>query len=145
MQAQEGRLYAQIVNSKVHWLFTQNELADWNNEICPAVDITESSPQPEIGWLYNTEQGTFSAPIIEPTSTPHVESIYMRQCQLQLLADGLLDEVEAAILNMDRAAQIEWKTATTVERSNPLVPAMQQLLGWDEDRVITFFYEASLL
>ncbi len=53
MEAIEGRLYAQIVDNKVHWIFTSDELPEWNNEMCPAVDITDLNPRPEIGWGYD--------------------------------------------------------------------------------------------
>ncbi|NTU68916.1 MAG: hypothetical protein HGB02_08565 [Chlorobiaceae bacterium] len=71
--------------------------------------------------------------------------ISMRQCRLQLLADGFLDDVNSAVATMGAAAQIEWEYASEVERSNPLVPAMQQLLNWNGERVDQFYIEASKL
>lgn len=63
MQAQDGRTYAQIAHGKVHWIFTKAELPEWNNDMCPAVDITDLDPRPEIGWGYD---GTaFTAPVVE--------------------------------------------------------------------------------
>lgn len=52
MIAEEGKIYAQIIWNKVHWIFTKNELPEWNNEQCPAIDITELNPKPEIGDDY---------------------------------------------------------------------------------------------
>jgi hypothetical protein len=60
MIAQQNRIYAQIIWDKVHWIFTKNELPEWNNDMCPAIDITDMTPMPEIGWDY--KDGVFTAP-----------------------------------------------------------------------------------
>ncbi len=80
-------------------------------------------------------------PAVEPIPT----SITMRQTRLQLLADGVLDDVSAAVAGMGAAAQIEWEYASEIQRTNPLVPAMQIILAWDEARVDQYFVEASKL
>lgn len=67
MEAQDNRIYAQIQHNKVHWLFTKAELPEWNNDMIPAVDITDLDPRPEIGWGYDGT--TFAAPVVEyPTA-----------------------------------------------------------------------------
>jgi hypothetical protein len=84
--------------------------------------------------------------LIQPVPVFYIPtSITMRQCRLQLLADGKLDQVETAIASMPKAAQIEWEYAATVERSNPLVPALMQVAEWDENRVDQLFIDASKL
>lgn len=80
-------------------------------------------------------------PVVEPIPT----SITMRQARLQLLADGVLDDVSTAVSVMGPAAQIEWEYASEIQRTNPLVPAMQTILAWDEARVDQFFTEANAL
>lgn len=70
--------------------------------------------------------------------------ITMRQCRLQLLADGVLDQVENAIAGMDRAAMIEWEYGTVVDSANPLIPALMAVLAWDNDRADQFFTEAAV-
>lgn len=70
--------------------------------------------------------------------------ITMRQCRLQLLADGVLDQVETAIAGMDRAVQIEWEYGTVVDRTNPLIPALMTILAWDNDRADQFYTEAAV-
>lgn len=72
-------------------------------------------------------------------------SISMRQCRLQLLADGVLSTINSAVSSLSEAAQIEWEYATEVQRSNPLVPALQAVLSWDNDRADQFYAEASQL
>lgn len=68
MQAQDNKIYAQIQHGKVHWIFTKAELPEWNNDMCPAVDITDLNPRPEIGWWY--DGATFTAP-----AAPTVEEL----------------------------------------------------------------------
>ncbi len=70
--------------------------------------------------------------------------ISMRQCRLQLLADGVLDQVETAIAGMDRAARIEWEHCSVVDRANPLIPALMAVLAWDNDRVNQFYTDAAV-
>jgi hypothetical protein len=61
MKAKKNKIYAQILNNKVHWIFTINELPEWNNDMYLAIDITSLVVKPEIGWDYIN--GSFSAPI----------------------------------------------------------------------------------
>ena len=75
MQAQDGRTYAQIAHGKIHWLFTASELLEWNNDMCPAVDITDLSPRPEIGWGY--DGATFAAPA---AVLPSLDDIKVAAC-----------------------------------------------------------------
>lgn len=76
---------------------------------------------------------------------PPPQSVSMRQARLQLLALGSLATVNGAIATMPEAAQIEWEYATEVERTNPLVPALVQLLGWSESDTDLYFTEAAKL
>lgn len=84
-------------------------------------------------------------PVFPEPVEPIPASITMRQARLQLLADGVLDDVSAAVAGMGAAAQIEWEYASEIQRTNPLVPAMQAILSWDEARVDQYFIEASKL
>lgn len=77
----------------------------------------------------------------QPVAVVH-SSITMRQCRLQLFADGCLSDIQAAIATMGAAVQIEWEYGTSVERNSPVVVALQALVGWDEPRVDTFFASA---
>jgi len=54
-----------------------------------------------------------------PPAVP--QSITRRQALLALLQAGLLDDVEAAVAEADRAVQIEWQHASVFERSHPLL------------------------
>lgn len=92
------------------------------------------------GWIV-TDQSLIDA--YRSSITP--QSITPRQCRLQLLAETLLDEVEAAIGAMPQAAQIEWEYALEIKRTYGLVTAMQALLGKDDVAMDTFFMEAARL
>lgn len=51
MRAEAGRVYAQIIDGKCHVKFTDAELPEWNNDQCPAVDVTGS--EPDVGDLWD--------------------------------------------------------------------------------------------
>ena len=72
------------------------------------------------------------------------QSITMRQARLQLLDDGLLDEVET-LVSQDRKWQIEWEYANEVERTSPLIEAIKSSLGLTDEQIDTMFIEASKL
>jgi hypothetical protein len=63
--ALEGRVYAQIVENKVHWVFDKSKLPEWNNDHCPAIDITDLDPRPQQGWDYDGVNFTAPVPNVE--------------------------------------------------------------------------------
>lgn len=84
------------------------------------------------------------APYVPPPAPP-VTQVTMRQCRLQLLASDLLDDVEAMMLQADRAVKIEWEYSTVVDRGSPLVAAIGQQLGLDDAAIDQLFTEAARL
>jgi hypothetical protein len=78
-----------------------------------------------------------------PPPAPPVTQITMRQCRLQLLAADLLDDVDAAVAQADRAVQIEWEYATVVDRYSPLVSAIGASLGLDDATIGQLFMDAA--
>jgi hypothetical protein len=93
-----------------------------------------------IGDYY--ENGVVTKKIIE---SPVITVISMRQARLQLLAMDLLDAVNTQISTMSQAAQIEWEYATEVQRSNPLVSALQTALSMTDSDMDLFFSDALVL
>ena len=69
MLAEENKIYGQILNNKLHWIFTKTELPEWNNDQCPAVEIQDLDPIPEVGYDYI--DGIFIAPI-DPEAVPQL-------------------------------------------------------------------------
>ena len=73
-----------------------------------------------------------------------VNVITPRQCKLQLLTLGLLDEVEA-IIATDRALKIWFDESLDFQRSNALIIAVALQLGMSEEDMDTFFIEGAKL
>ena len=72
------------------------------------------------------------------------QSITMRQTRLQLLEDGLLDEVEL-LVSSDKKSQIEWEYASSVERQSPLIELIGVQLKLTDEQLDTMFIKASKL
>lgn len=70
------------------------------------------------------------------------KEVSMRQCRLQLLSVDLLDDVDAIVVG-DKAYQIEWEYAQTVERTNPLLLALQTQLSLTDEYIDDLFIKAS--
>ena len=68
-----------------------------------------------------------------------------RQAKLALLQAGLLDDIEAAIAQADRAVQIEWEYATEFKRTWPTLLAMQTALGLTDQQLDNLFTLAATL
>jgi hypothetical protein len=74
-----------------------------------------------------------------------ITSITMRQARLQMLAMGVLSQVEMAVTQAGQPAQIEWEYAITVERDNALFQGIKAALGFTDEQEEQFFNEGSLL
>ncbi len=59
------------------------------------------------------------------------------------MASDLLDDVDLAIAQADRAVRIEWEYATVVDRDSPLVLAIGSTLGLDDSTIDQLFADAS--
>ena len=70
------------------------------------------------------------------------KTITLRQARLYLLSIGLLDDLEN-IINQNRAYQIEWEYANSIERDTPLVKILGQTLNLDDEQIDNMFMEAS--
>ncbi|MHA6684499.1 hypothetical protein [Mesorhizobium sp. A556] len=91
------------------------------------------------GWTYDGE--TFSPPPPEPPTIP--DRVTSRQFKLQLLAAGLIDDVEAWIAAQDRAIQIAYETSGTFLRSEPMMQAGFAGLGYSPEQVDAFYSAAA--
>ena len=99
-------------------------LADYNDEI-------------------NSIESAYVAPPPEPVKVPQI--ITIRQAKLVLLAADLLDDVDAAVAQADRATQIEWEYCTEVNRQWPTLLVLASALGLDSDDLDGLFIEGSKL
>lgn len=76
---------------------------------------------------------------------PVPQQVTMRQARLALLNAGLLDNVEVVIAAAGREAQLEWEYAAVVDRSNPVVAAVQQQEALTDAQIDDLFREAAKL
>ena len=77
---------------------------------------------------------------IEKASIP--SEISMRQCRLQLLEEGILDDVEL-LLSSDKTTNIEWEYTTSVKRDNAVISYIASQLNLSADVVDDMFIKAS--
>jgi hypothetical protein len=80
-----------------------------------------------------------------PPPAPPVKVITMRKARRALHGAGLLDAVEAAVAAADKTVQIDWDTATEVERDWPALITMQAALGLTDAQIDDLFIQASQL
>ena len=80
----------------------------------------------------------------EPLPEPIPKVITMRQARLQLLEDGLLDEVEL-LVSKDRKSQIEWEYANEVYRQSPLIDLVKETISLTDEQIDDMFLSASKL
>lgn len=82
----------------------------------------------------------------EPDAPRVPAEVTMRQARLALLQAGLLDQVEAALNQMQgvegQAARIEWEYSQVVRRDKPFVLAVGQSLGMSSTQLDQFFITA---
>jgi hypothetical protein len=72
-----------------------------------------------------------------------IPNISMRQARLALLADGLLDDIDAALSTPEY--KIWWEYSTVVERNNYLVNDILKILGKSDEEIDQMFIGASQL
>jgi hypothetical protein len=70
-------------------------------------------------------------------STPFARMIDARRLRLALHQLDLLENLEAAIATLGKAAQIDWEYATEIKEDYPLVLALANNLGLDTEAIFT--------
>ena len=80
---------------------------------------------------------------IDHSIVPQV--VTRRQALRALLAAGKLDQIELLIQSAPRTVQIDWATAGTFERNNPLIAELAPQVGLTEADVDGLFIEAAQL
>lgn len=81
-----------------------------------------------------------------PPPAPIVPSVItIRQAKLVLLAANLLDDVDAAVAQVDRVTQIEWEYATEVNRNWPTLVNLTNSIGISSESLDNLFIEGAKL
>lgn len=106
-----------------------------------AINAGYAEDQIEVKWVTDEELAALMAALPKVPVT----RLTMRQARLQMLAMGVLSQVEAAVAQAGDAAQIEWEYAMTVERDYPLFLSIKALLGFTDEQEETFFSEGAKL
>jgi hypothetical protein len=97
---------------------------------------------PVEGWYWFD---TLDEAMVALLTVPTAQVVTIRQAKLALLQAELLDDVEAAMTQADRATQIEWEYATEFRRDWPALIAMQPPLGLTDTQIDDLFKLAATL
>jgi hypothetical protein len=76
---------------------------------------------------------------------PPIESVSARQFKLQLLAAGLLDQVDAWVKSQSKAVQIAYEYSGNFVRSEPMMASGFTAMGFTDPQIDAFFEAASKL
>lgn len=82
--------------------------------------------------------------VVNTTGVLVPQAVTMRQARLQLLAVGLLDDVNT-MLAADQAAMINWEYATHVYRNDVIVVQLKNSTGMTDEQLDELFVAASKL
>ncbi|MDQ0558678.1 hypothetical protein QO004_000453 [Rhizobium mesoamericanum] len=105
-----------------------------------------------VAWADHEAPGIAETPIpdeelaafLNPPPPP-VEIVSARQFKLQLLAAGLLDQVDAWIATQSKAVQIAYEYSGSFVRTEPMMAAGFAAMGFTEEQIDAFFTAASRL
>ena len=100
-------------------------------------EIVVSKPPEKVDGVWREVFALEPAPVFVP------QQVTMRQARLELLSRDFLDGVDAVIAVAGRVAQIEWEYASTVDRDNPVIAAVQQRQGMTDEQIDDLFREAA--
>jgi len=78
-----------------------------------------------------------------PEPEPVPDRVTARQFKLQLLADDILDQVEAWVASQGRAIQLAYDNSSEFVRDEPMMQAGFRALGFPSEQITAFFSAAS--
>lgn len=132
-----GRVYAQILDGKVHWIFTAEDLPEWAEgsgefEI-QTIDITDTDPRPQTGWFY--EAGVFSSGVTEKSVAE------LSVDKLRSINEAAARELDALTASYPAGEVSSWPQQTS--EANTLLAALEQkgvLLEGEEQALAPLLY-----
>ena len=139
MKAEHGRTYAQVIDGRCHWLFTIDDLPEWNEDDFTVVDVTDNIPS--IGSIYNG--ATFSSPPSQQQPAPLTCTPWQMRKALNQM--GLRDAVEKYIAAADQTTKDGWEVATMFVENDPFVLAAKTALGITDEELRNIFLLARTL
>lgn len=107
-----------------------------------AINAGYAEGEIEVKWVTGEELAALIAANYVP---PRIEFLTNRQAKRQLVAMGLYEQIEAAVLAMGLTAKIDWECASGFKRDDPTFLAIKAGLGLTDEQEETFFSEGSLL
>jgi hypothetical protein len=110
------------------------------------ISLNESPGELRANWTgYEWVDLPYAAPVIPAPVIPVPQVVSRAQFILALLQIDLLDEVEAAIAQADRATQINYNERLEFERSFPTIATMAAVLGKTDAEIDALFMLAATL
>lgn len=92
-----------------------------------------------------TEDELASLAQIQSVFDTSVDAVSARQFKLQLLAAGLIDQVDAWIASQSRAVQIAFEYSGSFVRDEPMMASGFAAMGFTDAQIDAFFEAASKL
>lgn len=123
----------------------------WTNGTYRLAAIQPADPVPEVKRVASTSVELIAGEpkyvhVLEDVPPPPVpDRVTARQFKLQLLADGILDQVESWIATQSQAVQIAYANSGTFVRDEPMMQAGFAALGFTPEQVDAFFTAADRL
>lgn len=127
--------YWQVDGHSGYWSSAASAYVDTLPEGLPSTRIASESELSAVLAEYGL---TGPVPIVPVRVTS-------RQFKLQLLASGLLDQVETWIASQDQAVQIAYANSGTFLRTEPMMQTGFAALGFTADQIDAFFTAAATL
>ncbi|MBX4944648.1 hypothetical protein [Rhizobium binae] len=108
-------------------------------------DICGLCEQPQEGYAEEFLADSDSAVVAFLDRPAAVTAVSARQFKLQLLAGGLLDEVDAWVGQQPREVQIAYEYSGTFVMDSPMMKAGFSAMGFTDGQVLEFFSAAAQL
>lgn len=149
-------------NPRLHQLISAQMTREQNVYVVRA-DITDSTGERyEVDYVSRPHDGNGLAPLIRAalvswidagnTLTPYTvpgpavpERVTARQFKLQLLAVGLIDQVETWVTSQSRQVQIAYANSGTFIRNDPMMESGFTELGFSSVQIDSFYVAAAAL
>lgn len=107
-------------------------------------DINSIGDGPTLKLVRDLVRNGLDISVAELMPAP-VANVSARQFKLQLLAAGLLDQVDAWVASQPRAVQIAFEYSGTFVRNEPMMAQGFADMGFTEGQIDAFFEAASKL